>query len=225
MLLRIEGVLEAETMTRFRDRLAVAAWVDGRVTAGPQSALAKNNRQLAEDDPLARALGAEVMQALDQALLFQAAALPQAIYPPLFSSYTPGDVFGAHVDNAFRPLPGGGRVRTDLSATLFLSRPETYDGGELVIEDAYGVQTVKLPAGDMVLYPSTSLHRVEPITRGERLACVFWVQSLVADDGARSVLFDMDISLQTLRREVGDEHPALIALTGCYHNLLRRWGR
>lgn len=225
MLLQVGQVLDAAAVGRFRERLTGARWVDGRETAGPQSGLVKHNQQLAADDPLARALGDEVAAALDRALLFQAAAIPQAIFPPLFSRYTPGHAFGAHVDNAFRPLPGGGRLRTDLSATLFLSDPETYEGGELTIEDAYGAQTVKLPAGDLVLYPSTSLHRVEPVTRGERLACVFWVQSLVADDAARSVLFDMDISLQSLRREVADGHPALVALTGCYHNLLRRWGR
>lgn len=226
MLVRIDGVLRPGEAAMMRARLEGADWRDGRATAGYQSALAKANGQLDEGDPLARSLGAEVTAAAERSLLFQAAALPEAIYPPLFSRYRPGDRFDAHVDNAFRSLPDGrGRLRTDLSATLFLSEPETYDGGELTIEDAYGAQAIKLPAGAMVLYPATSLHSVAPVTRGERLAAVFWVQSLVADDGCRAILFDMDISLQRLRADNGDAHPALITLTGCYHNLLRRWGR
>ncbi|MGE0179352.1 MAG: Fe2+-dependent dioxygenase, partial [Sphingomonas sp.] len=208
---------------RFRERLDGADWADGAVTAGYQSALAKRNLQLAERSEAALALGEALQQALERSLLFQAAALPDAIYPPLFSRYEAGHDFGAHVDNAWRPLPAGGRIRTDLSATLFLSDPESYDGGELVIEDMAGDRTIKLPAGDMILYPSTSLHRVAPVTRGTRLAGVFWVQSLVARDDRRSLLLDMDLGIQSLRAKVGDEDPALIALTGVYHNLLRLW--
>lgn len=223
MLLQIEKLLDAGALARFRQALAAAPWGDGRVTAGYQSARVKNNLQLPEDCETARRLGAEIVAALERNLLFQSAALPAEIFPPLFNRYGVGHGFGTHVDNAFRPARDGRRIRTDLSATLFLSEPEDYDGGELVIEDTYGAQTVKLPAGDMILYPATSLHRVEPVRRGERLASFFWIQSLVAEDGRRSILFDIDMSIQSLRREVGDDHAALVALTGSYHNLLRMW--
>jgi PKHD-type hydroxylase len=193
------------------------------VTAGYQSALAKHNLQLPETCAQARALGQEVEAALAGNLLFQSAALPAKVFPPLFNRYEGGHSFGSHIDNAIRTLPDGGRLRTDLSATLFLDDPETYDGGELLIEDVYGLQSVKLAAGDMILYPATSLHRVTPVTRGARTASFFWIQSHVRDDAARAILFDMDLSLQRLRGEVGDDHPSLISLTGCYHNLLRRW--
>jgi PKHD-type hydroxylase len=223
MLLQIENLLTAEQTARFQAVLADAPWGDGKVTAGYQSALAKDNLQLPETSPQAQALGREVEAALAGNLLFQSAALPARIFPPLFNRYEGGHSFGSHVDNALRALPGGGRLRTDLSATLFLSDPDSYDGGELLIEDVYGLQSVKLPAGAMILYPATSLHQVTPVTRGARTASFFWIQSHIRDDAARTILFDMDMSLQRLRGEVGDTHPSLISLTGCYHNLLRRW--
>ncbi|HYE45500.1 MAG TPA: Fe2+-dependent dioxygenase [Caulobacter sp.] len=223
MLIQIESLLAADQVARFQAALEAAPWADGRMTAGYQSALAKNNLQLPDADPTARALGAEVERALAGNLLFQSAALPARIFPPLFNRYDGDHSFGAHVDNALRALPGGGRLRTDLSATLFLSDPDSYDGGELVIEDVYGAHAVKLPAGSMILYPATSLHQVTPVTRGSRTACFFWIESHVRDDAARSLLFDMDMALQRLRGEVGDGHDSLIALTGVYHNLLRRW--
>ncbi len=224
MIHEIENVLNPETVVRFMKELAAAPWGDGKVTAGYQSALAKHNRQLPEGSDVAKRLGAEIVVALERSLLFQSAALPAHIFPPLFNRYDSGDTFGTHVDSAIRPdLRSGRRIRTDLSATLFLSDPASYDGGELLIEDAYGQKSVKLPAGHMVLYPATSLHMVAPITRGARIASFFWVQSLVSDDGKRAILFDIDISIQRLRQDVGDEHPALIALTGAYHNLIRQW--
>jgi len=225
MILHIPKVLSEAEVNRFRERLDGADWADGAVTAGYQSALAKRNLQLSELSETALALGQALKEALGRSLLFQTAALPQAIYPPLFSRYEAGHDFGAHVDNAWRPLPDGGRIRTDLSATLFLSDPAGYDGGELVIEDMAGDRPIRLPAGDMILYPSTSLHRVAPVTRGERLAAVFWVQSLVPRADERSLLLDMDLAMQSLRPRAGDEDPALIALTGVYHNLLRLWSR
>jgi PKHD-type hydroxylase len=223
MLIQIEGLLTPDQVARFQADLAGAPWADGKVTAGYQSALAKHNLQLPETCAQARALGQEVEAALAGNLLFQSAALPAKVFPPLFNRYEGGHSFGSHIDNAIRTLPDGGRLRTDLSATLFLDDPETYDGGELLIEDVYGLQSVKLAAGDMILYPATSLHRVTPVTRGARTASFFWIQSHVRDDAARAILFDMDLSLQRLRGEVGDDHPSLISLTGCYHNLLRRW--
>lgn len=223
MILPIEAVLDADAVARMTTALDGAAWRDGRATAGYQSARAKNNLQLAQDDPLAARLGAEILGRLAANLLFQSAALPAAIFPPLFNRYGPGHAFGTHVDNALRPLPGGGRLRTDLSATLFLSDPDSYDGGELIIEDAAATQSIKLPAGHMILYPATTLHRVAPVTRGVRVASFFWIESHVADAAARAMLFDIDMSIQALRGRVGDDEPALIALTGVYHNLLRRW--
>jgi len=224
MILHVEKLLDAATLARFRATLASAPGADGKVTAGYQSALAKRNLQLPEDCAAARELGAAVEAALGRSLMFQAAALPARIYPPLFNRYEGGQDFGTHVDNAIRIVAATGeRVRTDLSATLFLTEPDDYDGGELLIEDVYGAQSVKLPAGDMILYPATSLHRVAPVTRGARVASFFWVQSLVREDGQRAILFDMDIAIQRLRGDVGDDHPSLVALTGCYHNLLRRW--
>ena len=223
MILHVPELLSIAEVGRFRARLDGADWADGAATAGYQSALAKRNLQLPERSETTLALGEALKEALASSLLVQAAALPEAIYPPLFSRYGPGHDFGAHVDNAWRPLPAGGRIRTDLSATLFLSDPESYDGGALVIEDMAGDRAIKLPAGDMILYPSTSLHRVAPVTRGERLAGVFWVQSLIPRADWRSLLLDIDLAIQSLRPKVGDEDPALIALTGVYHNLLRLW--
>lgn len=227
MIVEIENVLDIYTLARFRETLDRAPWADGRVTAGYQSALAKNNLQLPEGCAEARALGAEVAAALGRNLLFQSAALPSEIFPPLFNRYGVGHGFGTHVDNALRPLPDGTgrRLRTDLSATLFLSDPDAYDGGDLVIEDTIGSQTIKLKAGAMVLYPATSLHSVLPVTRGERTACFFWVQSVIADDARRAILFDMDLAIQGLRGLAGDQHASLIALNGCYHNLVRQWAQ
>lgn len=223
MLLHIPGVLDQPQVGRFRQALAQATWVDGRVTAGYQSAQAKHNRQLPEDSAVARELGREVIAALERCALFHAAALPAAVFPPLFNRYAGGEHFGNHVDNALRvDTARGVRLRTDLSATLFLAEPGEYDGGELLVEDSYGAHKVKLPAGDLILYPATSLHRVTPVTRGERLASFFWVQSLVRDDGRRTLLFDLDMAIQRLRGRVGDD-PEVVSLTGCYHNLLRMW--
>jgi PKHD-type hydroxylase len=224
MLVHVPAMLGAEEASRFCARLAAAPWGDGRATAGSQSGAVKRNQQLPEDGDVARELGARVLAALDRAPLFRSAALPARVFPPLFNRYAEGMDFGAHIDNAIRRVPGSHlNIRTDLSATLFLAPPESYDGGELVIEDTYGVQTVKLAAGDMILYPATSRHRVMPVTRGERLACFFWVQSLVKDDAERAMLFELDHAIQILG--AGDaNHPEILRLTGLYHNLVRKWG-
>ena len=223
MLLQIPNVLTPQQVARFRSVLDRAEWVDGNVTSGHQSARAKHNEQVAETNPVARELGEEVLVALAASPLFMSAALPKQVFPPLFNRYRPGMNFGSHVDNAIRAhAPTGVRIRTDLSATLFLAAPSEYDGGELLVEDAYGVQRVKLEAGALVLYPATSLHRVEPITRGTRVASFFWIQSLVREDAQRTVLFDLDMSIVRLTQaHPGD--PSLVALTGVYHNLLRMW--
>jgi PKHD-type hydroxylase len=223
MLLHVPEVLSAEQVRAFRERMEAAEWVDGSVTAGFQSTRVKRNLQLPQDSPVARELGAQVLDALDKSLLFNAAALPARVYPPLFNCYREGQTFGAHVDNAIRAVPGTGhRVRTDISATLFLSAPDEYDGGELVIDDTYGPHRVKLAAGHLVLYPGTSLHRVLPVTRGARYASFFWIQSLVREDAQRALLFDLDMAIVGLRKQLGDNEQVL-ALTGVYHNLLRRW--
>jgi PKHD-type hydroxylase len=222
MLLHIPKVLDAAQVTDFRKRLAVAGWADGRLTAGYQSARAKNNLQLPESDPVARELSAAVRGALDRSPLFFAAALPRRVFTPLFNLYEAGNGFGEHIDNAVRYEQAGQPVRTDLSATLFLSGPEEYDGGELVIGASSGFQRVKLPAGDMVLYSATTIHKVEAITRGERLASFFWIQSMVRDDGKRSLLFDLDVAIQKLNQDHSG-HPSTVELVGVYHNLLRRW--
>jgi len=203
--------------------MAAAEWRDGRVTAGHQSARAKDNMQLPEDSPAARELGEMILSALGQNALFISAALPRRVFPPLFNRYAGGQSFGTHVDNAIRQVSGTGhRIRTDLSATLFLANPDEYDGGELVIEDTYGSHAVKLPAGQMILYPATSLHHVRPVTRGARIASFFWIESMVRDDGERTMLFDLDTAIQRLNFE-NAEHPSAVQLTGVYHNLLRRW--
>jgi PKHD-type hydroxylase len=223
MLLHVPNVLSQEQVAHGRHLLAKAPWIDGRVTAGPQSARAKQNQQLPEDSPEARELGELILGALHRSPLFMSAALPLKVFPPLFNRYAGGHSFGSHVDNAIRQVPGSPhRVRTDLSATLFFIDPDDYDGGELVVEDTYGMHQVKLPAGDMVLYPSTSLHHVTPVTRGERVSSFFWIQSLVRDDGQRRLLFDMDTAIQRLAGTVPD-HPSTVQLTGVYHNLLRQW--
>ena len=223
MLLEIPAVLGADAVARGRRLLAEAEWVDGRVTAGHQSARAKENEQLPEGHPAARELGETIVEALGRSPLFIAAALPARVFPPLFNRYASGQSFGTHIDNAIRQVPGTPhRVRTDLSATLFFSDPDEYDGGELVIEDTYGIHSVKLRAGDMILYPASSRHHVKPVTRGARLASFFWIQSMVRDDGERTLLLELDMAIQQVNRDRAD-HPAAVALTGVYHNLLRRW--
>jgi PKHD-type hydroxylase len=226
MLLHVPHVLDANEVGHARGVLARARWGDGRVTAGPQSAQAKNNEQLPQESAEARALQQVVLAALNRNPVFFSAALPKRIFPPLFNRYAgAANAFGNHVDNAVRFVPGGQgeRVRTDISCTLFLSEPADYDGGELVVEDTYGQQRVKLPAGDLVLYPGTSVHRVEPVTRGERVASFFWIESMVRSDEQRRLLYDMDVHLMSLRQSVGETEPAVIGLTGTYHNLLRHW--
>jgi PKHD-type hydroxylase len=223
MLLDIPNVLTADQVAAARHALDQAEWVDGRVTAGHQSARAKRNMQLPEDHPAARQLGDAILAALQRHPLFISAALPLRVFPPLFNRYEGGGSFGNHVDNAIRQVTGTPhRIRTDLSATLFLANPEEYDGGELLVEDTYGVHSVKLPAGNLVLYPSTSLHSVRPVTRGARIAAFFWIQSMIRDDGQRTLLFDLDTAIQRLNQDTPD-HPASVQLTGVYHNLLRRW--
>ncbi len=223
MLISIPDVLSAEQVAQARALLDSTEWVDGRVTAGPQSARAKDNVQIPEGHPVARQLGDVILAALGKNPLFLTAALPLRVFPPLFNRYSGGQSFGTHVDNAIRQVPGTGhRIRTDLSATLFFAGPEEYDGGELCVEDAYGVKRVKLPAGHMVLYPATSLHHVTPVTRGARVCSFFWIQSMVRDDTQRSLLLDLDLAIQRLN---GDHpnHPSSVQLTGVYHNLLRQW--
>jgi PKHD-type hydroxylase len=227
MLLHIPDILSPEQVAAARQRLATAGWVDGRTTAGYQSAQAKRNLQLPDSDPAARAIGSAILDALGRNDTFFAAALPRRVFPPLFNCYQSGQDFGYHVDNAVRydhlsdpqhPQP----VRTDLSATLFLSDPDEYEGGELEIEDTYGNQRVKLPAGHMVLYPGTSLHRVTPVTAGARIASFFWIQSMVRDDGQRRLLYEQDLAIRQITAD-HPQHPALVSLTGVYHNLLRQW--
>jgi PKHD-type hydroxylase len=223
MLVTIPGVLQAPHLAEARTTLAAAGWVDGKLTAGHQSARAKDNEQLPEDSPAARQLGGMVLAALERNPRFVSAALPLKVFPPLFNRYAGGQSFGLHVDNAIRQIRGTPhRVRTDLSATLFLAEPEEYDGGELVVEDTYGAHAIKLPAGHLVLYPASSLHRVNAVTRGVRLASFFWIQSMVREDAQRALLFDMDMAIQRLAQERAD-HPSAVQLTGVYHNLLRMW--
>jgi PKHD-type hydroxylase len=224
MLLQIPDVLTTEQVAQARARLDAAEWVDGRVTAGHQSAQAKHNMQIAEGHPAAREVGDLIVRALQQNPLFITAALPLHVFPPLFNRYAGGQSFGSHVDNSIRTVPGTAhRIRTDLSATLFLSQPDEYDGGELMIEDTYGVHSVKLPAGSMVLYPSTSLHHVRPVTRGARVSSFFWLQSMVRDDGDRTLLFDLDSAIRSLNQASPASNPVAVQLTGVYHNLLRKW--
>lgn len=224
MLLHIPAVLDRDTVARCRRLLTEAKWVDGRVTAGLQAEQVKRNLQLPESSPVIGELRGIVVEALARNAMFFAAALPRRLIPPHFNCYTgAANTFGNHVDNAVRGIPGSDeQVRTDVSATLFFCAPDEYDGGELVIEDTFGTQRVKLPAGDLVLYPSSSVHRVEPVTRGMRLASFMWLQSMVRDAERRRMLFDMDLALAALRRGQGDSEP-VVRLTTCYHNLLRMW--
>jgi len=224
MLIAIPDVLDAASLARVRGLIDAGEWVDGNVTSGPQSALAKRNRQLPEDSDAAREAGGLVLDALGRSPLFVAAALPLKVFPPLFNRYEGGDDFGLHVDNAIRIRRGTDfRIRSDLSATLFLEEPDAYDGGELVIEDQFGPQVVKLPAGHLILYPASSLHRVTPVTRGVRTASFFWLQSMVRDDGERRTLFELDQAVQAVAADRGQGDAAVVQLTGVYHNLLRRW--
>lgn len=223
MMLHIPGVLSREQVAAMRRRLDASNWVDGRSTVGAQGAQVKQNRQLAESSPLAQELGAEVLAALAASPLFFSAALPLRTCPPLFNCYAGGEHYGDHVDGAMRRVAASGQwLRTDVSSTLFLSDPEEYDGGELTVVDAYGEHEVKLPAGDLIVYPSTSIHRVAPVTRGARICSFFWTQSMVRDDMRRCMLLELDQNIQSLRARLGD-CTELVSLTGHYHNLLRQW--
>lgn len=223
MLIQIPNVLSLDELNHCRTLLEQADWIDGKVTAGHQSAQAKHNLQLPEQSATAQELGGIIIEALNKNPLFIAAALPKQIFPPLFNCYQHGGSFGVHVDNAIRKLPNSTQsIRTDLSATLFFTNPNEYDGGELIIEDTYGAQSIKLPAGHLILYPSTSLHKVTPVTSGARVASFFWLQSLIREDAQRSILFDLDQSIQKLNQDTPN-HPSIIQLTGVYHNLLRQW--
>lgn len=223
MLISIPSVLTAEEVARCRSMLEDAPWADGRHSAGYLSQAVKSNAQLPDDDPTARELGEMILIALEKNALFTAAALPLKVLPPLFNRYADGQAYGGHIDGAIRPITGTAhRVRTDLSATLFLSDPESYEGGELIVKDTFGERGTKLAAGDMVLYPGTSVHRVQPVTRGVRLAAFFWIQSMVRDNTQRTMLFELDSAIQHLAKDM-PEHPALVELAGVYHNLLRCW--
>lgn len=222
MMVHVEGVLSADQVAMFRDRLSAADWIDGRATAGEQSARAKHNRQVPEDSAVARELGERILGALGRSSPFVSAALPLRVFPPLFNRYDEGMAFDTHVDNAIR-FAGPVRFRTDLSCTLFLTDPADYDGGELIVEDVYGEHAVKLPAGDMILYPASSLHRVAPITRGSRWSSFFWAQSMVRSDEQRTLLYDLDNTIQRLSVKIGQGDPEVVTLTGIYNNLLRMW--
>ena len=223
MLIEIADVFTADEVDEMRTRLLAEPWVDGKVTAGQRSARDKFNRQLNEDSALGVLFGQRILARLSENALFMSAALPKRIYQPLFNRYSGGEAFGFHIDNAIRGIKGvRERVRTDLSATLFLTDPQSYDGGELVIRDTFGERSVKLPAGHLVLYPGTSVHKVNPVTRGERVAAFFWIESLVREDSQRSLLLDMDVAIQRLSAQQADDE-SLLQLSGVYHNLLRRW--
>lgn len=222
MILAIPDVLTAAQVVEARRQLEAAEWVDGRVTAGHQGSRVKDNQQLPEGSPAAHQVGRMILQALAGNPLFMSAALPLQVLPPYFNRYSGGQTFGTHVDGSIRTMPDGRRIRTDLSCTLFFANPDEYDGGELIIEDTYGSKSVRLPAGHMILYPSTSLHQVTPVTRGTRLCSFFWLQSMIRADSQRVLLFDMDVAIQRLGAE-NPGHPSLVALTGVYHNLLRQW--
>jgi len=224
MLTIVPDLLAPDQRAELRALIDTAAWIDGNATSGAQSALAKRNEQLPEDSDAAKRAGGLVLDALAGSPLFVAAALPLKVFPPLFNRYAGGQAFDAHVDNAVRIRRGSDyRIRSDLSATLFLADPESYDGGELLIDGQFGEQSIKLPAGHMVVYPASSVHRVAPVTRGVRVAAFFWIQSMIRDDGARRILFDLDQSVQAVAADKGQGDPAVVRLTGVYHNLLRRW--
>lgn len=223
MLLQIAKALTIPQVGQCRKALADVGWVDGRATAGHLSTSVKNNEQVSEDHPVGRRLGRMILDALEQNPLFMSGALPARIVPPLFNRYSEGQSYGPHIDGSVRPVGGSGqRVRTDLAATLFLSEPQEYDGGELVIDDTFGAHRIKLAAGDLVLYPACSVHNISAVTRGTRLASFFWIQSMVREDGRRRLLFDLDVNIQRLRRDV-PQHGAVLELTALYHNLLREW--
>jgi PKHD-type hydroxylase len=223
MLVHIPAVLSPGQVAECRHELERAEWVDGRVTAGHQSRRVKHNRQIPEDHPVARQLGDTILSALEREQLFMSAALPLKVVPPLFNRYEGGQTYGNHVDGAIYPIAGTPcRVRTDLSVTLFLTAPDAYDGGELIVDDTYGAHQVKLPAGDAILYPGTSLHRVQPVTRGTRFAAFFWVESMVRADAQRALLFDLDTAIRQLAG-VAPQPPAVLQLYNVYHNLLRQW--
>jgi PKHD-type hydroxylase len=222
MILQVPNVLNGEQVARCREVITQSKWVDGRVTAGHQSALVKNNLQLPEDSTEARELGDMIIAALERHPLFLSAALPCRVFPPILNRYDAGMSLGTHLDNSVRQITGTPfRIRTDMAATLFLSQPDEYDGGELVIDDVYGAHAVKLPAGEMILYPATSLHRVTAVTRGTRLASILWVQSMVRDDSHRRLLFELDMAINQVHQALPN-HASVVALTNCYHNLLRR---
>ncbi|WP_309643558.1 Fe2+-dependent dioxygenase [Phenylobacterium sp.] len=223
MMLHIPEVLSQGELDRVRALIEAGPWVDGNETSGFQSALAKDNLQLAEGSAPALEAGALIAAAVGRHPLFVAGALPASVFPPMFNRYGPGKKFDSHVDNAIRINRTGQRLRADLSATLFLSAPDDYEGGELTVDDTFGVHQVKLAAGDLILYPSSSLHRVEPIIRGQRTSAILWIQSLVRDDAKRTLLFDMDMAIQNAGARLGQDDPAVISLTGGYHNLLRMW--
>jgi PKHD-type hydroxylase len=222
MMLHIPGILTREQVGAMRERLRAGEWIDGRASVGSQGAQVKRNRQLLEGSPLALELGQAVSAALTSNPLFFSAALPLRVLPPFFNSYAGGEHYGPHVDGAIRFHPGGAAVRTDVSCTVFLSDPEEYEGGELTVIDSYGTHEVKLPAGDAIIYPATSVHEVQPVTRGERVASFLWVQSMVRDDWKRAMLYELDANIQALRARYGDG-AELVGLTGHYHNLLRQW--
>lgn len=223
MMLHVPDVLSAEQVREIRAALDAADWVDGRESVGAQGARVKRNRQLPEQSPVGREFGKTILDALARSQIFFSAALPLRFVPPMFNRYEGGEHYGLHVDGSVRMVPGTGQqLRTDLSCTLFLCDPDDYDGGELEVVDTYGTHEVKLPAGDLILYPSTSLHRVHPVTRGERICSFFWLQSMIRDDRQRGMLFDLDQVIQKLRARVG-ECDETVALTGQYHNLLRMW--
>ncbi len=224
MLVCVPDALSKQDVAEFRRAMDAADWEDGRSTAGAQSAMVKKNEQLPPNSEISRRLGERVISALTANTLFLSAAIPLHIFPPLFNRYQPGHHFGVHIDNAVRgDHLTGMRIRTDLSVTLFLSEPDEYDGGELIVEDHYGAHEIKLPAGHLVLYPASSLHMVAPVTRGERLASFFWLQSLIRDDRARSLIFDLDLAIQGLVDRIGRDDPETVKLTGIYHNLIRYW--
>lgn len=225
MLVEIKDVLSREEVRHVRNVLEEAAWVDGKVTAGQQAAQAKLNLQIPEGSPAARECGEIILRALARSPIFNSAAMPLRVLPPMFNRYDIGMKFGAHVDGAIRAIPGAGgmRMRADVSSTLFLTPPDEYDGGDLIIEDTYGTKSVKLPAGSMVVYPATSLHSVSEVTRGSRWSSFFWTQSMLKDDGKRALLYDLDLAIMEARRQLPEDSRSGVALANVYHNLLRRW--